>query len=279
MTRVKGSLSTAKSELFIFNEDLGHWFKEAWHSNSSYESFKTYRTFGTTTTTGGGWKGHGNFNNNGWDYEDDEWSGYGAASTGYTTQAERDEKQANGEATTCNLCGAVGSVNVFTSICSICVSCNDCLYDEAQCDCYNPHGAKQPANLPSVPADQVEPRQMPDRFDAEWRGRMFDEWDESDDPAVQAMTWAQYILLREYEEFHNVNLTFTSIDQMQTWLAEQEVIREMMDASSDWHAHVAHAKEDVTTADELLAEVREAMKVDEAPGFEADMDGIIRRLA
>ena len=308
MTRNKGGLSTAKSELFIFNEDLGHWTDDgAWHSNSSYAPFKSYRKFDYSggTETGGGWKshedwkGHGNFNNTGW-VGDDEHSGYGSTDYDYayaaaevSSQDERDIREQEGTATTCNFCGAKGAVDIYTEVCEICLTCNGCTYEKQSCECYNPHSATQPANLPSYPACQVEPKTITAGYMVNYQEPQpaivataseeekrhaflvdcYKEWDESDDPAVQAMSWEEFVVLREYEVREKVCVTFQSLDQMETWLADQLAIRAEDKNAMAWLAEVDRAADDAAAAAHLAQEAETMIAALE------DEPGILRRLA
>jgi hypothetical protein len=179
MTRDRGALSKEPFELFIFNEELGHWHQNAWHSNTSYEKF-SYK----------GFKGYGSFNGGGWDYNyDDEWSGYSNSMTDthgstnggvqrseranyYTTfdpktktttwhypeDDDREGLKQAGVCYTCDFCKAYGAVDPVTEICSICETCNGCGVESPICECYNPRNSRQPANVPVVDVSKVEPR-------------------------------------------------------------------------------------------------------------------------
>ena len=312
MTRVRGGLSTQPFELFIFNEELGHWHKDAWHSNASYEkyTFKGYSNF-----SGGGWKGHGNWADT-YDY-DNEWSGYSNSrfdrnhlpsnkeiytTFDYTTNTTtwhyptdpdydtaRDNDRQAGVAYTCDYCKAYGGVDPVTNVCSICETCNDCGFERALCDCYLPRNARQPANLPVIPGHLVEPREItagsmtnyqpkynydrpaidgasPDEQRASFMAECYNEWEASDDPAVQAMKWEEYFTLREYEVKHGVQVFFEDLDQMDEWFAERAMLASMDKATLFGLESVAQASDDAKAAEALAEEVEDLLS-DGDPGI------------
>lgn len=314
MTRVRGALSTQPFELFIFNEELGHWHKDAWHSNTSYEKYN-YRQVSTS--------GYGSYNGGGWDYDyDNEWSGYtnslksdqsfgingkSERANYYTTfdpktktttwhypeDDDREGLKQAGVCYTCDYCKAYGGVDPVTEICSICETCNGCGVEAPICECYTPRNSRQPANVPVVDMSQVEPRAItagsmtnyvctvndrpaiegasPDEQRASFMAECYNEWEASDDPAVQAMKWEEYFTLREYEVEHGVQVFFEDLEQMDEWFAERAAIASITKEDGKWLESVAQASDDAKAAEALAEEVGEMLS-DGKPG-------IIKRLS
>lgn len=260
MTRKNGSLSKATSELFIFNEEMGYWTPEgAWHSNSGYKGFKTYRI--------------GGYDYSGWEnYSGTGWTGAGTAShyesgVGYVIghPSKPDTGRSYEPQNECSYCHAIGGVDLYTEVCTYCNLCNGCGMPQAGCDCYTPRYTRQPANLPSVDVTRVLPAltsgkpaiesASKDEQRAAFIRQCWEEFENDADPALDNLTWEQYLMIREYEEQTGEEVMFDSAEQADEWLTEQQR-REMAELAEDF------AKSHETTDD---------------PDY-GEEDGIIRRL-
>lgn len=298
MTRKQGVKSREPFELFIFNEELGHWTEDgAWHSNNGYQSYKAsargYWWDDDDASSGVYTQGQG-WNN------DREWSGHGAYESGlgyvvggmeWTTKdgtvvgSEQDRRDFNhgaGSATTCDMCGVVGAVDIYTEWCEVCGTCNGCSMMTAVCECYNPHNATQPANIPSIAARKVLPELTagtrsyynlsPDEQRADFLKRCWDEFE--NDPTVDDITWEQYVALREYEEAEGVEVTFENKEQEDAWLAERAAMARLQ-MEDEMNAAIATAR-DQAEDDKYAAALKRAGG---EHGPEGDDPGIITRLS
>lgn len=292
MTRTNGVPSGSPFEMFILNEEMGHYTDDgAWHSNNSYESWKqTYRSYVPYGTGSSG--SSGMYQNGLWTDEGEGWSGHDSEHSGWDGSSTTGGTDSTTGKTECSLCRAFGSVDPFTEICDVCLTCNGCNMADTECQCYVPRYTQQPAGVPSVDGWKVEPKAVtagtttdrpaieatasPDEQRAAFLRECWNEWETSDDPAVQHMKYTEFVLLREYEVKHNIEVVFNSLEQMEDWFAEQGALTTTRDDDSRWLATVASAAED---ADAAKALAEEAVAILAGPDYEADEAGIIRKLA